>query len=108
MERRLTPQEEAFRRELREFFTTQIPKHIRDKVAAGIELDQDDIATSHRIQHAAGYAVPYWPIEWGGQDWSDVQRYLWLDEMQLANVPPPLAFNANMIGPVIAAFGSRR
>ncbi|MFZ1485111.1 acyl-CoA dehydrogenase family protein [Nostocoides sp.] len=107
MERRLTPQEEAFRRELREFFTTQIPQHIRDKVAAGIELDQDDIATSHRIQHAAGYAVPYWPIEWGGQDWSDVQRYLWLDEMQLANVPPPLAFNANMIGPVIAAFGSQ-
>ena len=54
----------------------------------------------------AGIAVPNWPVEWGGQDWTPLQRHIWHEEMQLACVPPPLAFNANMIGPVIANFGS--
>ena len=57
--------------------------------------------------NAAGLAVPGWPVEWGGQDWSPLRRHIWSVEMQLACVPPPLAFNAGMIGPVIAAFGSQ-
>ncbi len=35
-----------------------------------------------------------------------MQSYIWLDEMQTACVPPPLAFNTSMVGPVIAQFGS--
>ena len=35
--------------------------------------------------------MPNWPVEWGGQDWSPVQVYLYQDEMQQAGVPPPLA-----------------
>ena len=48
----------------------------------------------------SGLAVPHWPVEWGGQDWTDLQRHLWHEEMQRAGVPIPLAFNASMIGPV--------
>ncbi|HPF80907.1 acyl-CoA dehydrogenase family protein [Nostocoides australiense] len=106
MERGLSAEEAQFRQEMREFFTTKVPQEIRDKVAAGEELTKEDLATSHKILNEHGYAVPQWPVEWGGQDWSDLQRYIWLDEMQLANVPAPLPFNANMIGPVIATFGS--
>jgi alkylation response protein AidB-like acyl-CoA dehydrogenase len=51
--------------------------------------------------------VPNWPVEWGGKDWTPLQRHIWHEEMQLACVPPPLAFNASMVGPVIAAFGSQ-
>ena len=36
-----------------------------------------------------------------------MQRNIWLSEMQLASVPEPLPFNASMIGPVIAQFGSQ-
>lgn len=107
MQRGLSPEDEQFRSEMREFFTTAIPQDIRDKVAAGTELSKEDFERSHRIMHEAGLAVPHWPAEWGGKNWSDLQRYIYLDEMQLANVPAPLAFNANMIGPVIATFGSQ-
>ncbi|GAA1808835.1 acyl-CoA dehydrogenase family protein [Nostocoides veronense] len=107
MQRGLSPEDEQFRAEMREFFTTAIPQDIRDKVAAGTELSKEDFERSHRIMHEAGLAVPHWPAEWGGKNWSDLQRYIYLDEMQLANVPAPLAFNANMIGPVIATFGSQ-
>lgn len=106
MERGLSEQDAAFREQMREYFTTKFPQELRDKVARGEELDRDEWATSHTTQHAAGYVVPSWPIEWGGTDWTDVQRYIWLDEMAKAHVPAPIPFNAGMIGPVIAAFGS--
>ena len=64
------------------------------------------VAASHQALNEAGIAVPRWPVEWGGKDWTDLQHYIWFDEMQRAGVLAPLPFNANMIGPVIATFGS--
>lgn len=107
MRLRLTQEEAAFREEMRTFFTTEIPQHVRDTVAAGRHVEKDDYVETMRIMNAAGLAVPNWPVEWGGRDWTPLQRHLWHEEMQLACVPPPLAFNANMIGPVIAHFGSQ-
>ncbi|MGN6251730.1 MAG: acyl-CoA dehydrogenase family protein [Marmoricola sp.] len=106
MRLRLTDEEEAFRTEMRTFFTTEVPADIRETVLAGRHLSKDQIVTSQRTLNAAGLAVPNWPVEWGGRDWTPLQRHLWHEEMQLAGVPTPLAFNASMIGPVIAAFGS--
>jgi len=101
-----TPEEIAFRERMREFFTTEIPASIRAHIERGEHVPREDQITSQRILNAAGLAVPHWPKAWGGQDWSPVQIYIWQDEMQQACVPPPLGFNANMVGPVIAQFGS--
>ncbi len=106
MERRLSDDDRAFQAQMREIFTSQVPEEIRDKVAHGRELTKDEIVTSHRALNEAGVAVPGWPVEYGGKDWSPLQRHIWTTEMQAASVPPPLQFNANMVGPVIAAFGS--
>jgi alkylation response protein AidB-like acyl-CoA dehydrogenase len=106
MQLELSEEERAFRDEMREFFTTQVPEEIRDAVAAGRELTKDQIVESQRTLNAAGLAVPRWPVEWGGQDWSEIQFHIWHEEMERANVPTPLAFNAGMIGPVIAHFGT--
>lgn len=107
MRLRLTDEEAAFREEMRTFFTTQIPQHVRDTVAAGRHVDKDAYVETMRIMNAAGLAVPNWPVEWGGRDWTPLQRHIWHEEMQLACVPPPLVFNASMVGPVIANFGSQ-
>ncbi|HET7682620.1 MAG TPA: acyl-CoA dehydrogenase family protein [Marmoricola sp.] len=107
MRLRLTDEEEAFRQEMRTFFTTKVPQEIRDAVAVGRHVGKDGIVTTQRILNEAGLAVPNWPLEWGGRDWTPLQRHIWHEELQLACVPPPLAFNANMIGPVIANFGSQ-
>jgi alkylation response protein AidB-like acyl-CoA dehydrogenase len=92
---------------MRTFFTTQVPQSIRDAVAAHRELTKDQFVEAQRVLNAAGLAVPHWPVEWGGRDWTPLQRHIWREEMQLASVPEPLAFNASMIGPVIATFGSQ-
>jgi alkylation response protein AidB-like acyl-CoA dehydrogenase len=107
MQLELSAEDAAFREEMRIFFTTQVPQDIRDAVAERRELSKDQIVLSQRVLNAAGLAVPHWPQEWGGRGWSALRRHIWHEEMQRACVPPPLAFNTSMVGPVIAAFGSQ-
>ena len=102
----LTEADAAFREELREFFTTEIPAEIRERARDENLIYPDDIVTTQRILNRAGLAVPNWPVEWGGKDWSPLRLQIWADEMRLACVPEPLSFNASMVGPVIARFGS--
>ncbi len=106
MDLSFTPEETAFRERMHHFFTTEIPARIRDEVQRGEHVSRDDQVAAQRILNAHGLAVPHWPAAWGGKDWSPVQLYIYQDEMQQACVPPPLGFNANMVGPVIAQFGS--
>ncbi|NKC32775.1 acyl-CoA dehydrogenase family protein [Falsiroseomonas selenitidurans] len=106
MDLRYTPDEIAFRDDLRKFFRSEIPLPIRRKVSEGRALAREDYVTSQRILHARGLATPNWPVAWGGQDWTPVQRYIYVEELQAAAVPQPLGFNVNMVGPVIATFGS--
>src|SRR3954464_14303862 len=107
MRLQLSPELEAFREEMRTFFTTQVPQEIRDTVAAHRHVTKDQYIDSQRILNAAGLAVPHWPVEWGSKDWTPLQRHIWREEMQLAAVPEPLAFNTSMIGPVLAQFGTQ-
>ena len=107
MQLALTPEEAAFRDELRHFYRTEIPAEIRERTRYGTEANRDDIVTTQKILNEHGLAVPNWPVEWGGKDWTSTQHQIWLDEMQLASVPEPLTFNAGMVGPVIAEFGSQ-
>ena len=107
MHLRLSEEDAAFQQQMRDFFTNQVPADLRARWAAGGEPNPDDIRQAQRLLNDNGLAVPHWPAEWGGKDWSQLQRHIYLQEMQAANVPPPLAFHANMVGPVIAAFGSQ-
>ncbi|SRX94613.1 acyl-CoA dehydrogenase [Nocardia brasiliensis ATCC] [Mycobacterium shimoidei] len=107
MQLALTAEEAAFRDELRKIYTSEIPADIRERTLLGEGVNHDDIVTSHKILHKHGLAVPNWPVEWGGKDWTNTQLQIWLDEMQLAGVPEPLNFNTKMVGPVIAEFGSQ-
>jgi alkylation response protein AidB-like acyl-CoA dehydrogenase len=102
---RLTTEEAQFRSEMKAFFENEIPAEIRERARRGRVREPDDIVEVHRILNAHGLAVPNWPVEWGGKDWTAVQRHIYLDEMGLAHVPEPLTFNVDMVGPVIARFG---
>lgn len=106
MRRELSPEMAKFRADLRVFFTTQVPGDIREAVASGHELTKDHLVRAQRVLNQAGLAVPHWSPEWGGRNWSPLQRYLWEEEMQLAWVPAPIASNTVLIGPVLQAFGS--
>ena len=106
MDLRLTPDQQAFREDMRGFFISALPPVIRDKIIAGHHASQQDMVAWTRILHAKGWSVPHWPVEFGGTGWDPIRQYIFLDEMQQAAAPPPLAFGASMVGPVIIAFGN--
>ena len=106
MDLRFTDEENAFRSEVRNFFRTEIPAETRRKYGEGEEVSRDEMVTSQRILNAKGWATPRWPLEWGGQPWTPIQHHIFLEELQFNSVPQPLQFNVDMVGPVIAAFGS--
>ncbi|MBN8957258.1 MAG: pimeloyl-CoA dehydrogenase large subunit [Rhizobiales bacterium] len=104
MDLRFTDEEIAFRKEMRAFFDSALPKDIRTKMEEGRSLVKDDIVTWQRILNAKGWATPFWPVEYGGTGWSPMQQYIFLEEMQATPAPQPLQFGVNMVGPVIYTF----
>ena len=106
MDLRFTPDEIEFRDEVRAFFREALPPAIRAKMIDGNHLAKEDIVAWQRILNQKGWAVPGWPVEWGGTGWNQVQRYIYDEEMQQAPAPQPLAFGVSMVGPVIIAFGN--
>jgi pimeloyl-CoA dehydrogenase large subunit len=108
MDLRFSPEDLAFRDEVRTFFQTEVPLSIRRKVIEGRELTKSDIVTSHKTLHKRGWATPGWPKEWGGTGWSPVQFYMFGEEMQTNGVPAPVGFNVTMHGPVLIQFGTEK
>ena len=106
MDLRFTAEETAFRNEVRAFFRAALPAEIRRKIVEGRHLAKDDIVRWQRILNEKGWAVPHWPVEWGGTGWTPTQQYIFQEEMQQAPAPQPLAFGVSMVGPVIIAFGN--
>lgn len=106
MDLRFTDEENAFRKEVREFIRANLPVSIHRKMVDGRALTKEDVVTWQRILNAKGWATPSWPTEYGGPGWTATQRYIFMDELHQAPAPEPLSFNVSMIGPVIFTFGS--
>jgi len=106
MDLNFTEDELAFRGEVRAFLKDKLPDDLRRKMIERRHLGKDDIVRWQRILNARGWATPNWPVEHGGQAWTPAQRYIFQEEMALAHAPEGSPFNVNMIGPIIAKFGT--
>ncbi len=106
MDLRFTEEEQAFRSEVRAFIAAQLPEATRERMIAGLSPTKDMVVDWQRRLNARGWAVPHWPVEWGGQPWNAIRRFILSEEIQAAPAPAPLGFNVAMCGPVVAAFGT--
>lgn len=96
----------AFRADVRAFLASSLPDDLRVKMVRRLHLTKDDTVRWQRILNARGWATPAWPVECGGQPWTPSQRYIFQEEMALAHAPDTQPFNVNMIGPILAKFGT--
>ena len=71
-----SPDELAFRDEVRAWIRANLPEDLRRKVVDGYDLGREDLLRWHRILAAKGWIAPAWPQEWGGTGWSLTQRYV--------------------------------
>jgi alkylation response protein AidB-like acyl-CoA dehydrogenase len=101
-----SPEELAFRNEVRGWLADNLPSDIRDKVVNYQHLSKEDFLRWHRILAAKGWAVPHWPLEWGGTGWDITQRYIFNEEFGLAGAPNLPNFGPNMCASVLMRFGT--
>ncbi|WP_076072711.1 acyl-CoA dehydrogenase family protein [Sphingomonas montana] len=101
-----TPEEQAFRDEVRTFLAAELPDDIRTAVADRTDLTKEQIVRWQRILNARGWAVPKWQPEHGGCGWTPAQKYIFQEELSLARAPEEFSFNVAMIGPILQRFGT--
>jgi len=106
MDLRFTPEEIAFREEVRAFIRENLPVDIHAKMKLGNGPSKEDTVRWQRILNAKGWAGLSWPKEWGGPGWSAIQKMIFLEENQMAPAPELSSFNITMIGPVLLQFGT--
>jgi alkylation response protein AidB-like acyl-CoA dehydrogenase len=102
-----SPEETAFRDTVRAWLAANLPAELRAKVVAYEHLSREDLLRWHRILADKGWIAPAWPREWGGTDWTPVQRYIFEEECGYAGAPPLIPFGLAMCGPVLIRFGSQ-
>jgi hypothetical protein len=106
MDLNYSPEETAFRDEVRAWIRENLPTELRDKVLNYRELTKDDLLRWHKILAKKGWVAPFWPKEWGGTDWTVVQRYIFEEECGAAGTPPIVSFGVRMCAPVLLRFGT--
>jgi alkylation response protein AidB-like acyl-CoA dehydrogenase len=106
MDLRFTPEEEAFRRDIRAWVAANLPEDISRKVRHAQRLTRDDMQRWARILGKQGWHGWGWPKQFGGPGWNAVQRHLFEEETALAGAPRVAPFGPVMVAPVIMAFGT--
>ncbi len=106
MDLRFTPEEVAFRDEVRAFIRDSLPADIRERMRLGYGPRKEDTVAWQRILNKRGWAAISWPKEWGGPGWTSVQKMIFLEENQVAPAPELSSFNITMLGPVLIQFGT--
>lgn len=106
MDLRPTPEEAAFRREVRDFIRAELDPATHRKMLDGRLPNRDEVVAWQRALNARGWATPAWPCEHGGPGWGPVERAIFLDELHQAPAPEPVSFNVAMLGPVLIRYGT--
>jgi alkylation response protein AidB-like acyl-CoA dehydrogenase len=100
----LTPGEEALRQTVRDWFAERLPRPMPC-------LDSAEGVAAHRLWEAelfeAGYAVPTWPVEYGGRDATIVEWLIIEDEYHRAGGPARVSQNGIfLLGPTLLRHGT--
>ncbi len=106
MDLSFTPEEEAFREEVRTFFREKLPPRLAAQVREGRRPRKADMEEWHAILNERGWLANHWPEQWGGPGWSVIQRFIFDNESALAHAPRVVPFGVNMLGPVLIKYGS--
>ena len=99
-----TPEQQALRKELREYFAQLLTPEVRAELGEpgeGSPRFRDVV----RQMGADGWLGIGWPKEFGGQGRPATDQFIFFDEVQRAGAPFPFV-TLNTVGPTIMRFGS--
>src|SRR5215213_6569410 len=113
MEFRDSPEETAFRQEIRSFIEQNLPQQRRhDEVMAEEYGPPADTERAKFIEDwkqalaGRGWIAPHWPKEYGGGGMSVGEQFIFNEEMARVRAPTFGGFGVTMIGPVLIMYGT--
>ncbi len=107
MELTWTPEERAFREEVRTFVKEKLPSDLQVKAFSHHRLKRDDYLRWHRLLSDQGWGAPSWPKAFGGTGWNALQRLIFEIECFKGGAPRLVPFGLSMIGPVLIKYGTQ-
>jgi len=109
MDFRDSPEEAAFRQEVREFLKTEL----REEWKARPDEGEEDVATLYQRRRPwrdklakKGWIAPAWPKEYGGAGLTVLQQFVMNEEFAEARAPARDIFGIGMVGPTLIVHGS--
>lgn len=104
----LTPEQQAFRDEVRAFLRDNLTDDLRQgqRFTSGVYPEPEISGPWQRKLNEKGWLVPLWPRELGGTDWTAVERFIFEVECALAGAPLVHPMGVRLVGPVIIRFGT--
>ena len=95
----------ALRSEIRAFLAAELTPELVAAPRTSQLINAAPQQAWHRKLAKQGWAVPSWPVEFGGTGWSPRQIQILREELDAANAPPVSPF-LEMVGPVLYTFGT--
>jgi alkylation response protein AidB-like acyl-CoA dehydrogenase len=102
----ISPEVEALRRDLREFFAQSLPAELSRKTLNGEKVSKAEHQAWHRVLAARGWLAPSWSKDCGGPGWGPLERFIYDEESALAGAPRANVPAIDLLGPVLIEFGS--
>ena len=108
MDMDFTPEQLAFRDEVRAFLAAELPGHLREgaRNTPSVFVEPDIGDEWHRILNARGWVAYNWPEADGGTGWDAVRRYIFEKELALADAPALSVLGLKLVGPVLCRYGT--
>jgi alkylation response protein AidB-like acyl-CoA dehydrogenase len=105
-----TPEQEAFRKEVREWLRANLPPEWRAGTIAFSRGDREyveQLRAWQRRLYEGGWVGIDWPVEFGGRGASIVEQVILYEEMARARAPQPVNRGAlSMLGPTLMKHGT--
>ena len=104
----LSPEDLAFRDEVRAFLDKALSPELREagKRTTSVFTDPQFSLVWQRILHAKGWVAPSWPKQYGGTGWTEMQRYIFARECARASAPGLAPMGLRMVAPAIMRYGT--
>lgn len=105
MDLRFTPEQEAFRREVRAWLAAHPPPVIPPQLPLVEEVER--LRNWQRELYLGGWVGVHWPREYGGRGASLVEHFILQEELARVRAPELIGrIGVNLVGPTLIAHGS--
>jgi alkylation response protein AidB-like acyl-CoA dehydrogenase len=105
-----TPEQEAFRKEVRAWLEANLPDDLRGRAFAASRADREEVdrlRAWQRRMYEAGYVGLDWPREFGGRGATLVEQVILFQEMARAECPQFVNRGGlSMLGPTLMKYGT--